>query len=394
MQNASVIGTLILLCLSARLHAETVIVKFVVSTRQPVAEEDTLYLAGNTETLGNWKPSGLALNRKTATSFEKDVQLQLGETTEFKITRGTWETVEKNADGNEISNRIEVVKKETEIVVIVESWADERPRRSPSTVVGTLEILHIASMEPPRTVRVWLPPGYRDSTLSYPVLYMLDGQNVFDRATSAIGEEWGVDETLTQLIHEESVPPMIVVAIDNSTQRIDEYTFLVDDDGKQKRGGKASVLAKWIVGELKPQIDREYRTQSPRATTWIAGSSLGGLFSLFSVVQHHETFGGAIAMSPSLAWGNEGMSDWMDSSQNLIKQPTRVWLDFGGKEGTTEQSSQANAKRFERFEAMLDSIAQKHNANIKIGGGLFPDAKHQESDWRERFPDAIKFLTQ
>lgn len=392
MRRISLLAILLSAILTSSVLAQTTELKFVVNTPQPVAKEDSLYLAGNSASLGSWNPSGFVLTRKSNSSFEGTVNLEIGETIEFKITRGTWETVEKDADGEEISNRTATVQKGKGIVVVVESWADEGARPGRSSVVGSLELRRIASIEPTRLVRVWLPAGYQESTQSYPVLYMLDGQNVFDRATSAIGEEWGVDETLTQLIENKAIGPMIVVAIDNSSKRMDEYTWIADGDGSRKRGGSAELFAKWIAEKLKPQMDREYRTQTRRDSTWIAGSSLGGLFALYSAVQHNETFGGAIAMSPSLSWGNEGMNSWVKSSQNRFAKPTRIWVDFGGKEGTTESGARENVERFERFQKMLNTIAQKPNSSVSVAGRLFPDAKHNESAWRERFAEAIQFL--
>ncbi len=392
MQCIQLLAVLLSVILPASLLADTTELKFVVNTSQPVAKEDKLFLAGNTATLGNWNPSGLVLTRKSDTSFEVLVELEIGENIEFKITRGTWETVEKDADGEEIANRTATVQKGKGIVVGIESWADERSKPGRSSVVGTLELRRIASIEPTRLVRVWLPAGYQDSNQSYPVLYLLDGQNVFDRATSAIGEEWGVDETLTELIESKAILPMIVVAIDNSSKRVDEYTWIADGESNRKRGGNAESFAKWIADELKPQIDREYRTQSKRNSTWIGGSSLGGLFSLYAVVQHSETFGCAIAMSPSLSWGNDGINSWIDSNQDRITKPTRVWVDFGGKEGTTENGARENVERFERFQRTLSTLSQKQNSNFTVGGRLFPDAKHNESAWRERFAEAIQFI--
>ncbi len=392
MQCIQLLAILLSVILPASLVADTTELKFVVNTSQPVAKEDKLFLAGNTATLGNWNPSGLVLTRKSDTSFEVLVELEIGENIEFKITRGTWETVEKDADGEEIANRTATVQKGKGIVVVIESWADERSKPGRSSVVGTLELRRIASIEPSRLVRVWLPAGYQDSTQSYPVLYLLDGQNVFDRATSAIGEEWGVDETLTELIESKAILPMIVVAIDNSSKRVDEYTWIADGESNRKRGGNAEPFAKWIAQELKPQIDREYRTQSKRNSTWIGGSSLGGLFSLYAVVQHNETFGCAIAMSPSLSWGNEGMNSWIESSRNRVTKPTNVWVDFGGKEGTTENGARENVERFERFQRTLSTLGQRQNSNFTVGGRLFPDAKHNESAWRERFAEAIQFI--
>jgi predicted alpha/beta superfamily hydrolase len=374
-------------------QAQTTPIEFIIHTNQPVLPEAGLYLSGSTQSLGNWQPTGFALTRSSDSCFEGTIELAIGENIEFKVTRGSWDTVEKNLAGQEIANRTLTVTKGAKVVITVESWADQYAGLGRSSVVGKLELRRIESIEPTRLIRVWLPEGYHESDQSYPVLYMLDGQNVFDHSTSAVGQEWGVDETLTELIQSKVVKPLIVVAIDNSSRRIDEYTPMPDGEGQRQRGGGAADFTTWIVRELKPQIDREYRTQARRESTWIGGSSLGGLCAMYSILQHNQTFGAAIAMSPSLQWANEGMFGWIDQRLTNEIKPTRIWIDFGGQEGQTEKHSQEYVERFQRFQNSLKLLAEKNSGNVKIDGRVFRGVKHNESAWRARFHEAIKFIT-
>lgn len=376
--------------------AQTAEVTFSISLATPVAEGDSLYLAGNTTALGQWNPRGLALTRKDNQLFEASVFCEAGELIEFKVTKGTWTTVEKAIGGGEIANRTAIAKPGLVVKATVESWSKPANPPSDSTAVGTLRIHRLTSITPHRLLRVWLPSGYDESVDRYPVLYMLDGQNVFDRISSAVGQEWGVDETLTKLISSHAIRPVIVVAIDNSSTRLNEYSpFPAPAKGQSQPTG-AATFAQWIIQTLKPQIDREYRTIATRESTWIAGSSLGGLFSLYAVIEHNETFGGAMAMSPSLQWANEGIFDWLESPHRKISLPTRLWIDFGDQEGSNEIRAAENIARFNRATALLAAInnTSVSGKSLQVGGRVFPGAKHSESAWAERFGEAMLFLAE
>src|SRR4051812_12843412 len=180
---------------------------------------EPIYLAGSLATVGGWKADGLKLARQDDGTYAASISADAGEKLEFKITRGTWETVEKAADGAEMGNRSVAINAETKSVeVTVARWAGGAGAARASSVVGTLKLHKIESahLHGSRVIRVWLPPNYdRDKEARFAVLYMHDGQNCFDRGTSAYGNEWEIDETLTKLIGEKIVPPIIVVGIDN-----------------------------------------------------------------------------------------------------------------------------------------------------------------------------------
>jgi predicted alpha/beta superfamily hydrolase len=148
---------------------------------------------------------------------------------------------------------------------------------------------------------VWLPPGYEASDSRYPVLYLQDGQNLFDPATAFGGSHWRVGETLDECIAAGRVRPMIVVGITNAgSRRMGEYT--PTRSKKLRKGGKAERYAQMMVREIKPFVDREYRTLKAAAHTGIGGSSLGALVSLTTALTYSRVFGKVAVVSPSVWW--------------------------------------------------------------------------------------------
>jgi predicted alpha/beta superfamily hydrolase/GNAT superfamily N-acetyltransferase len=199
----------------------------------------------------------------------------------------------------------------------------------PHTLTGTFR-LHKAFasrfLKNPRDVLVYLPPGYNTSrVLSYPVLYMHDGQNLFDSATAFGGNEWGLDETAERMIEAGEIQPLIIVGIYNTGfERMAEYTHVKDRRG---RGGHARAYGNFIVSELKPFIDDEYRTLSGPSNTGMGGSSLGALVSLYFGLRHPGIFGKLMIMSPSVWWSNGAILK--EVSRLKHKLPQKIWLDIG-----------------------------------------------------------------
>src|SRR3954469_17512189 len=196
------------------------------------------------------------------------------------------------------------------------------------TVVGTVMVL--GGVESPqlgnqRDLLVYLPPSYGQGDRRYPVIYMHDGQNLFDRATS-FGEEWEVDQTLEEVSGEGL--ETIVVGIPNTGERLDEYSPF--HDRKHGQGGNGDAYLDFIVRTVKPVIDRDFRTRPERECTGIAGSSMGGLISLYAFFRRSDVFGFAGVMSPALWFANGAIFDYMST---VAFAPGRLYLDVGTKEG-------------------------------------------------------------
>jgi hypothetical protein len=188
---------------------------------------ESLYLSGNAEALGSWKPDGLRLDRSKDGTHGARVKLPRGQKMEFKVTRGSWRTVERALDGNDLPNRELRVDRDAIVEIEVASWEGGTASRR-STVTGVVrEHTRLPSrhLGGERTVLVWLPPGYeKDAAARYPVLYLHDGQNVLDAATAFAGKEWRADESADRLIRDDRIRPLILVAIHNTPDRIAEYT--------------------------------------------------------------------------------------------------------------------------------------------------------------------------
>jgi predicted alpha/beta superfamily hydrolase len=239
----------------------------------------------------------------------------------------------------------------------------------------------------PRHVSVWLPPGYalpENASRRYPVLYMHDGQNAFDPATAFLGREWHADEVATEAIRRGAMPPVIIVGIWNTPERVSDYTPDQDleekrgDNKPQGRGGKGERYLRWIVEELKPFIDSNYRTQPGRETTAIMGSSLGGIISLAAAERNPEVFGCVAAVSPSL-WWNKGsvIERWQKRTPDVC----RLWVDMGDREraGLTDA--------LKRFEA-----AAQPTCRSRLHAEIVPGGRHDEPSWSARLGRILMYL--
>jgi predicted alpha/beta superfamily hydrolase len=239
-----------------------------------------------------------------------------------------------------------------------------------------------------RTLWVWLPPDYETKQdQRYPVLYMHDGQNLFDAATAFIGIEWGADETADRLIRAGKIPPIIIVGIANTPDRMSEYTPWVDKT--RKSGGRGEAYAKFLIDEVKPFIDKTYRTQPDRMNTGVAGSSLGGLISLHLVMTHPETFSKCAAISPALMWADGRIMKDIEATPARLKG-VRLWFDMGTREGRQIETFSSAAEWTRRLARTLEGGGLKSGADfryLEVEGG-----EHNEAAWAVRFDQVLMFL--
>jgi predicted alpha/beta superfamily hydrolase len=255
------------------------------------------------------------------------------------------------------------------------------------TFTGTLRFhrsIPSRHVEGGRDVIVYLPPGYNEAkSTRYPVLYMHDGQNLFDAATAFANQEWGLDELAESLIGEGVIEPLIIVGIYNAGEnRIAEYTHVRDRRGQ---GGRARLHARFLVEELKPFIDSEYRTLPDTANTGLGGSSLGGLVTLYLGLHYPEVFGKLIVMSPSVWWARRAILREVRKAQGKFNQ--KIWLDIGTCEGSDS-------------EACVRNVRDLRDALLKRGWTLGRDLRHVEDEgaghdekaWGHRMKDALTFL--
>jgi predicted alpha/beta superfamily hydrolase len=260
------------------------------------------------------------------------------------------------------------------------------PNRRKETRRGTLDHIrgfHSDILGNDRDITIYLPPGYNDhEDVRYPVLYMHDGQNLFEPERAFIpGQHWRLREAADEMIGGRTARPMIIVGIDNTgSSRIDEYT--PTHDAARHGGGKADDYGRMIIEELKPIIDARYLTLNDAPNTALGGSSLGGLATLHLGLTHPDVFGNLAVLSPSVWWDKRAVLDEV-ARFRAPKRP-RIWLDMGGREGVEG----LNDARLLRDRLRMNGWRDGEDFNY------FEDrrADHSERAWAKRTPAVLEFL--
>jgi predicted alpha/beta superfamily hydrolase len=270
--------------------------------------------------------------------------------------------------------------------VCYKASAQEQSQHTLTGEFRTHKNFHSRFLPSDRDVLVYLPPGYSSNRKErYPVLYLHDGQNLFDGATAFIkGAEWRIDETAQSLIASRDIRPLIIVGIYNTGKdRVDEYT--PSPDPKYK-GGKADLYGRLIVEELKPFIDSKYRTLRDAENTGLGGSSLGGLVSLYLALKYPEVFGRVAVVSPSIWWDKK----MIVRRVRALKRRTsaRIWLDMGTKEGGDE--ARENISNVRELRDALTAKGWKEGVDLKYQEA--EGAEHNERAWALRVEPMLRFL--
>jgi predicted alpha/beta superfamily hydrolase len=248
-----------------------------------------------------------------------------------------------------------------------------------ATVVGDLRVLNDCwspELDNQRDIYVYLPPGYAAGSRRYPVVYMHDGQNLFDEAASFAGE-WRVDETM-QAWSRHGLEAIVVGIPNAGARRLDEYSPFVDRRGK---GGDGDAYLDFVVHTLKPGIDRDFCTLPDRLHTGTLGSSMGGLISLYALFAYADTFGFAGVMSPAFWFANHAIFRYLRERTYI---PGKIYLDMGTAEG---RDMVEDARRMRAFLRRM---------GYRTGHDLLyveePGAPHNEQAWARRLPLALHFL--
>ena len=235
-----------------------------------------------------------------------------------------------------------------------------------------------------RDLIVYVPPGYAESRLRYPVLYLQDGQNLFDPATAFYGQDWHADTTADQLIDRGIVEPLILVGVYNTgVRRISEYT--PTRSAQLRKGGKADRYAEMLAREIKPFIDHEYRTQKAAAHTGVGGSSLGGLVSLVAGLKYPRVFGKLAIMSPSIWWDGRAIVRMAAAHRSSVRP--RIWLDAGTEEGESPQQT------IEDLRLLRDTLLSRGwSEGVDFKYLEAQGAGHNEAAWAWRLGDVLEHL--
>jgi predicted alpha/beta superfamily hydrolase len=235
-----------------------------------------------------------------------------------------------------------------------------------------------------RDLIVYVPPGYDEQTeRTYPVLYMHDGQNLFDVRTSFVpGRTWQVREHADAAIEADEIEPLVIVGIYNTgDKRLAEYT---QDKNRQMGGGEADCYGLMITRELMPWIASQYRVRQERTSTGLGGSSLGGLVTLFLGLRHPDCFGKLAVLSPSVWWNHKSIVGYVNEHAPQLWERPRIWLDVGDREGhKTLRDVELLARR-------LKANGWRPGETLhfeKVHGGT-----HDEASWATRVRPMLRFL--
>ena len=255
------------------------------------------------------------------------------------------------------------------------------PMHSPIATLRRHERFHSAFLPDDRDVLVWLPPGYDHGSSRYPVLYMHDGQNLFDPETAfQKGEHWRLGDTAADLIAAGQLQPLIVVGVYNTGEtRLHEYTPTKDES---LGGGLAGAYGRLIVDELKPFIDDTYRTVPDAAHTGLGGSSLGGLVTLHLGFTHPDVFSRLAVLSPSVWWDRRAILSTV--RQARPKPKLRLWVDMGTAEGRRGLDDARLLK------AAL--VGAGYGEGVDLHYAEFEGGTHSEGAWATRAGPMLKWL--
>ncbi|RXK85793.1 alpha/beta hydrolase-fold protein [Filimonas effusa] len=373
MNKCFILFCFLLFCITGQLRAQYTL--RLVVTSVATKKLDDIYVTGS---FNDWKPGEYNYKLKPLGPTRKAIVLRdlpAGKY-EFKFTRGSLDNVETTAKGEEIVNRSVEVNGDLSLDLTIPGWKDDYPDKPiPNTATAQVQLLDTAFQMPQlgRQRRIWLylPKSY--STLKgklYPVLYMQDGQNLFNlQTTTAAGVEWRVDEQLDSLQLKGGKECIIVAIASDSSSRDKEYD--PSAEGKE--------YVSFLATTLKPFIDKQFRTVKDAAHTWIAGSDRGGIISLYAVMQYPGVFGAAGVLSPALDKSPTFINQVEDIKWGA--QLPRFYIYAGGKEGF---------QMIRDMDKLIAIIQRKRSYDVRRS--YFPLGQRNETYWGREFIDFYKWL--
>jgi predicted alpha/beta superfamily hydrolase len=340
---------------------------------------DDIYVTGN---FNNWNPRDEKYKLKPFGLSRRAIILKdvAPGKYEFKFTRGGFDKVETTAKGEDVPNHEINVKEDVAQDFNVPGWKDDYPDKpKPNTATAQVKVLDTAFVIPQldrkRRIWVYLPKSYATGTKKYPVIYMHDGQNLFNEQTAPFGE-WGIDEALDTLTRRTGKEAIIIGVDNGGDKRMTEYNPY---DFKNYGKGEGSKYVDFLALTLKPFIDKKFRTLKDSTHTFVAGSSMGGLISLYAVIKYPQVFGGAGIFSPAF-WTAPDIFDEV-AKADLGRAIKRFYFYAGGKE------SEAMVPDMDK---MITTIEKK--GNYETRRLMNPLGKHNEATWRKEFVDFYQFI--
>lgn len=335
-----------------------------------------VYLSGGVPALGNWAPDGVAMVHRGGQRWSTVVLFDRPMPIEYQYTLGSEDRVPADERGQPLRRFSTVTERNLKLNDTVSAWTSDR------TVVesrGQLsgDVRYHRQIRDPflpsRDLVVWLPRFYdlyekRD----YPVLYLNDGQDIFDPKTAEGGRDWQVDEAVAQLIEDDLIEPMIIVGIFSSDGRLEEYSPV--------REGEAYM--EFLVNRVKPLIDKRYRTRAGRENTLVGGAAMGGLIAFATAWEYPEIFGGAISLSPAFQLdGRMDAMPWFEEKDDEFRNV--FFYMYNGARGADELLEPG----IDEMVSFLEQKGYQPERNFVLVRNL--NAYHGIPAWSEQFPSAL-----
>lgn len=339
----------------------------------------SIFVAGS---FNNWNPASTAHQFVNSIDGDPILTLNISGSISCKFSRGSWATVEGNANGGFLPDRQFNVSPNDTVLIGIQSWEDLGGSTGNGTALPSVSLLSASFSMPElnRSRRIWvcLPEDYATATEKrYRVLYMQDGQNLFNNSLAFAGE-WEVDESLRDLFlaGDEGA---IVIGIDNGgAERLNEYSPW---ENPSYGGGDGDAYVDFMRNTLKPYVDANYRTLTEPQNTGVAGSSMGGLISMYAAMRYPDTYGKAGIFSPAFWFAETAMHNWM----NGLNLPSSLRVYFVA--GTTESSNMM--PDINQMRNLLSSAGVADN-NLRVVPKT--DGAHSEWFWNREFPEAYTWL--
>ena len=342
----------------------------------PANPNDSVFIAGD---FNGWNPRSIPLQKSADRKFFLEKTNVPAGIMAFKFTKGSWSKVEIKLNGADVDNRELLIQSDTIFSLEVEAWREDASapvkKMTASKQVSLMDsAFAMRALDRKRKIWVYLPPGYKESKKNYPVIYMHDGQNLFDESQAEFGE-WGIDEILDSLTLA-GKPSAIIIGIENGPKRLNEYNPYFFERAGQ---GEGDAYLDFIIKDLKPAVDKKYRTLKFKENTTIAGSSMGGLISYYAALKYDNVFGRAGVFSPAF-WTAPAILPLTDS---LASKAKGMYFFYKGELEGKEM--------IKKMDDVITSLGKSSNALIY--NITDPTGKHNESAWRKWFTEFYLWIT-
>ena len=349
-----------------------------------LAPDSKVYITGGVPSLGNWKPDAVRMEYQGNETWRAIVLFTSSMHVEYRYTLGSNEALAADERGQPLQNFSILARRQLDVNDTVLGWTDaDTVVEAAGKITGDVRYHRYVKGEgvPPRDLVVWLPRFYdQRRQLDYPVLYLQDGQDLFDPATAHGGRDLRIDETMDRLIRDDIIEPMIVVGINAGDDRLEEYS--PEDRGE--------AYMDYLVNTVKPLIERRYRVRQGRQHTLVGGAAMGGLIAFATAWKYPDQFGASIAMSPAFSidgglgdFAGFDATDWFVARQDESRRPVFFYFDNSGL-GKEAESIQPG---IDVMLGALEGWGYRWERDFVFIRDL--DAYHGADAWAERFPEAV-----